>query len=990
MFRIYAAIFALSGAAGLIYESVWSHYLKLILGHAAYAQTLVLAIFMGGMAIGAWYASRITARIANLLFAYAVVECVIGFVALGFHGVFQFSSALLLDRVLPALEPGLPSTLAKLVFAGLLILPQSLLLGSTFPLLTGGVIRRDPQSAGAMIALLYFSNSIGAVAGVLGAGFWLIPKVGLPGALLTAGIINVLLAILVYGLAKQDVTTEAPPDTPEDARTPALSWVLWAAGITGAASFFYEIAWIRMLSMVLGSSTHSFELMLAAFILGLALGGLWIKKRIDRIADPKRFLGLVQLAMGALAVLTLPLYDTTFTLMSEIISALAKTESGYAYFSVLSHGIALLVMLPATFCAGMTLPIMTLILMRSNRGERAIGQVYAANTLGSILGVVAAVHLVLPGVGLKGLLLLGALLDGALGTYLVGMAAGWAGALRSFGWTAAFGVVWMSCALLADLDARRMASGVYRYGRALIDAEAQLVKWADGKTASVGLVLFKDGILSILTNGKPDASINAFPEPNPTPDEYTMAFAAIVPLMHRPQIRNAANIGFGSGMTTHTLLASPHLAKIDTIEIEPRMLELARLAYEKLVPRAFHDPRSVVHIDDARAYFSRQNAQYDLIVSEPSNPWVSGVASLFSAEFYAHVKRYLAPEGIFVQWLQLYESAPQIVSSVAQALDQHFEDYAIYAPDGADLLIVASPKTKLGPIDPSVLDLPEVRKTLQRLDLAGLADVETRYLGSKETWSPVFRMIGAPVNSDFFPFVDQQAPRFRFLGQQASQLVAASMSTVPILEAVRDKGAPLSDLPIGTGKFYEPSELAGYARQIRDHVVSGADHPLLIDIRQELATLRTSKNCKGDDDTIVYSLHNLASRLIPFLNPEDLEAVWRALAADAKCLQASARGTQWWQFLRLLGARDFDKAGAMADRILAAEGENLAGTGLQTLITASLCGHLLGNNAAAFAQTREKYYLPALKAQKVKPTVSIDILYAQAHARGWKFAVPSN
>jgi hypothetical protein len=172
--------------------------------------------------------------------------------------------------------------------------------------------------------------------------------------------------------------------------------MLGVAALTGAASFIYEIGWIRMLSLVLGSSTHAFELMLSAFILGLAFGGLWIKRRIDDIAAPEKFLGVVQVAMGLLALATLVVYGRTFELMQWLFGVLARNDSGYAMFNLGSHLIALVVMFPAAFCAGMTLPLITHALLQRGAGERAIGAVYAANTVGAIVGVFAAVHVGLP------------------------------------------------------------------------------------------------------------------------------------------------------------------------------------------------------------------------------------------------------------------------------------------------------------------------------------------------------------------------------------------------------------------------------------------------------------------------------------------------------------------------------------------------------------------------------------------------------------------
>lgn len=985
MFRVYATIFALSGAAGLIYESVWSHYLKLILGHAAYAQTLVLAIFMGGMAIGAWAAARFTSRISNLLFGYALVEGVVGVFALSFHGVFQFASGLLLDQVLPGLDPGLAAGTAKLVFATLLILPQSLLLGATFPLLTGGLIRTRPQEAGAMVALLYFANSIGAVAGVLLSGFWLIPKVGLPGASLTAGIINIALAIAVYGLAKRETGSYAPVAPKACADHSATSYVLWAAAITGAASFFYEIAWIRMLSMVLGSSTHAFELMLAAFILGLALGGLWIKRRIDTIADPRRFLGLVQLAMGALAVLTLPLYNWTFDLMGSVMSGIARTETGYAYFSLLSHGIALLVMLPASFCAGMTLPLLTLILMRGGKGERAIGQVYAANTLGSILGVLAAVHLVLPAVGLKGLLLFGTALDGALGAYLIstGLVAG--GLWRRSGWTAAFCITWLVCLIGAHLDPRRMGGGVYRYGKPALDQKVEVLRWQDGKTASIGLVRNPSGLVVISTNGKPDASINMLPDAPAAPDEATQVLAGVLPMMLAPQTKKVAAIGLGSGMTTHSVLAFSQVAQIDTIEIEQAMVDSARFGYETIIPRAFRDPRSRIHIDDARAFFSGRGAKYDLIISEPSNPWVSGVASLFSAEFYRHVVRYLTDEGFFVQWIQLYETGVPIVASITQALDSVFSDYSIYATDNSNLLIVARAQGRMPQLSAENLKQAAVKEILERIGIHEFADFQERYLGNRSVWSPLMREVPVPMNSDFYPFVDLEAPRFRFTDTNAIHLLSIGMGGVPLLEGLGLKSHPSIRSARPQGANFEDGELAAHARAIRDHLIHGKQTELLVEVWQELATLYDSHDCKAAEKSQVFSLNRLARRLVTYLHPEELAAIWNHLAANGKCLAQNPALAQWLDLFRALSARNFTAATPIADALLNAWGSSLAGSVLQTLLIANLGGHVFAGDESGFAAAYRAYYLPAEREGRVDPSQALKVLVTQARDRAWRF-----
>jgi predicted membrane-bound spermidine synthase len=323
-------LFTASGFAGLIYESIWTHYLKLFLGHAAYAQSLVLAVFMGGMAAGAALCGRFSARIANPLVAYALAEAVIGVLALAFHALFVGLTDWSYDALLPALGGEWRALGAKLALSCLMILPQSVLLGMTFPLMSAGLARAHPRHAGQSVAMLYFTNSLGGTAGVLASGFVLIAWVGLPGTLRIAGGLNVFIAGAVWLLARPMQISPLKAT----GRTDAAALLLLVAFFTGLASFIYEIVWIRMLSLVLGASTHSFELMLATFILGLALGGLAVRRRVDAAAEPARLLGWAQVAMGLAALATLPMYDLTFGLMESLMQGLAHSDTGYLLFNL--------------------------------------------------------------------------------------------------------------------------------------------------------------------------------------------------------------------------------------------------------------------------------------------------------------------------------------------------------------------------------------------------------------------------------------------------------------------------------------------------------------------------------------------------------------------------------------------------------------------------------------------------------------------------------
>jgi hypothetical protein len=465
--------------------------------------------------------------------------------------------------------------------------------------------------------------------------------------------------------------------------------------------------------------------------------------------------------------------------MAWLIGSLARTDSGYLLFNVGSSLIASAVMLPVTFMAGMTLPLITLLLFRSGAGEASLGKVYAANTLGAIVGTVAAVHFGLPLLGVKGSLIAGAAIDVALGVWLF-LRASQAKPSAAWGWSAAALATLVVAPFVTDIDEKRKASGVFRNARAHLLPGQEVVYDRDGKTATIS-VLTGGGYVSIKTNGKPDAAINMNADATrPAPDEYTMVLAAMLPLMYKPDIATAAVIGFGSGLSTSIVLASPHVRRVDTIEIEPAMVEGAK-AFRPRVERAFTDPRSRIVIDDAKSYFARSREKYDLILSEPSNPWVSGTSSLFTEQFYRRVKQSLAPGGLFVQWVQYYEFDSRLVASIVNAMDPVFEDYVAYHT-GAELLFVARADGKLSPPSRAPFDFPALAAELKRLGVSNLTDVNLYRFAGRPLLRSALVLEAAPPNSDYHPFVDVNAPRARFRNQTAAIAYDIKTDVLPVAD----------------------------------------------------------------------------------------------------------------------------------------------------------------------------------------------------------------
>ena len=969
---VFFLLFTVSGFAGLIYESIWSHYLKLFLGHAAYAQTLVLAIFMGGMAVGSWLVSRFTNRIANLLMGYALAEFCIGVMALLFHRVFEGATAWAFGSVLPALGGSGAVDLFKWSLASAMILPASILLGTTFPLMSGGIIRNYPGSSGRALSMLYFTNSFGAAAGVLASGFYMIDRVGLPGAILTAGILNVALAIVVWGFARgmpaAPATAAGPMQSSEAGAGQFGKVILVVAVATGAASFIYEITWIRMLSLGLGASTHSFEVMLAAFILGMSLGAYWLRNRLQDIRDHSAWLAAVLIAKAVFAVAAIWVYAEILDFIAWMMRATAKTDAGYTLTTLAGLAASMAVMFPTAFCAGMTLPLATHALTSRGFGESAIGRVYGANTAGCILGTAFATHLGMEALGVKGLTGAGALLDAGVACIVL-MAAGTLRGRRpaaiALGVALAAGVALFAT---SSLDLLRMASGVFRYGAFVDPAEGRVAFYRDGKTATISVVDVGK-LRTIRTNGKPDAGVEFDEARPPTEDEPTMALLAALPLAVKPQAKLAANIGFGSGITTHGLLGSPALERVDTIEIEPAMVEAAR-TFQPRNARAYSDPRSHIHIEDAKTFFAAEGKRYDVIVSEPSNPWVSGVSTLFSEEFYGQVKSHLAADGVLVQWIHAYELDFTLLASIFKALGTHFQDYAVYAWSPGDLYVVASAGKKLPGLDATIFGYPLVAADLKRLGIEGLDDLEALRIGGRGVLGPLFDLGAAPANSDYFPILDQRAPRSRFRGDQVFELREMRDALEPVLPLLDGESRTTRARVHAAGRTNPPRITRAFAAleglAVMQGAPSGAAQHLNAQRRANaIAANALAANCKGSEGVWVNAVTDVVHTAVANVAaPEVLPAfAWMRKSACFAALDEPMRDRI--ALLEAINARDADAMAALATKLLA--GRTVGPSERGSLVTTAVAALIARGDAAGARElaTRQAVSMPARERERL-------------------------
>jgi len=502
--------------------------------------------------------------------------------------------------------------------------------------------------------------------------------------------------------------------------------------------------------------------------------------------------------------------------------------------------------------------------------------------------------------GVNWLIAIGAVFDIGLGMWLIGYSTDAAAKKQAVKLGAALLLLLSAVMIFGRAKPEIMASGVFRKGKLPVEGKTEVLYARDGKTATVHMIRnYEEGTLSIVTNGKVDASIAEDPDRN-SPDEPTMALLGALPLALKPDAKFVANIGIGSGMTTHTLLQWPGLERVDTIEIEPFMVEGARM-YGKRVERTFSDPRSFIRIEDAKTYFTAAKQKYDLIISEPSNPWVSGVAGLFSSEFYSHAARHMSKGALFVQWIHLYEIDYESAASVIKAIEKNFHDYELYFTNDIDLLIVASADGKVPQLSGEIFSAPELKRTLGGLGIVSKTDLNLRKIGDRAMLSPFFGLFAVEANSDYYPVLDQRAAKARFLNKNVVSLSQIAFSPLPLWRLSPAREHPLNGgQEPGENKFFQFGRKAQKAKALMSVIIGEDEHIPLPHLLEDEAMALAHGECHNEVTSKIWvgALSDLAPQLLPYLTENDLAQVWKAIEGSACYRSGPSFVRQWVELFR--------------------------------------------------------------------------------------------
>ena len=785
MWAILLCFFA-SGVSGLVYQVVWVRELVLVFGATTFAVSTVLTAFMGGLALGSYYFGRRSETVQRPLRLYGLLEIGIGLYGLAVPTIF-------------AALPGLyhyfwrwelsffALSIVRFMFATLVLIVPTALMGATLPVLSS-FYARDIRRIGLRVGSLYALNTFGAVLGAAATGFVLIPVLGMNAATTTAAAMNILLGVVALSVSRQaeslNSSHEFAPELIEDpiqAKNPLsresksqraqIAIVIAGFAVSGFVALSYEVIWSRVLALIIGSSVYAFSIMLTTFLVGLAAGAAIASRMVDRINRPVRMFAFIEVAVGVTSLIGAYMFNDLPYVFVQLYRWVDSSAFGLLLFA--RFLIASFVMIVPTFLLGALFPLVVRIISSRKLARttgRTVGDAYAANTLGAIAGSFASGFILIPWLGLLGSLRLCVALN-----FVVAAAAFSASAKGSPGKgnqsrranvsaTVGFATSALLIVVVAlgepPWDPEVMSSAVYRYAPSLTDKTRQelfeFLKSGQGET-----IFYEEGITATVAvqrqGGGRVLKVNGKPEASTAGDMPTQILIGALPLLVRERTDDVLLIGLGSGVTLGSIEQFP-IKRVTCVELEPAVIEASRY-FEDVNNRPLEDPRLRMISNDGRNFIYTTDEKFDVIVSEPSNPWVTGVANLFTLEYFKRGAERLKDDGLFSQWLQIYEMAPEDVRTLIATFRAAFPKVYLFRGAEGDLMLLGSKSERR--LDLSILkshlDDKMSGAELRRIGTTRASEIISRfYLGPSEVTN---LSAGARLNTDNNALIEFNAPR---------------------------------------------------------------------------------------------------------------------------------------------------------------------------------------------------------------------------------------
>jgi spermidine synthase len=729
-------LFTLSGTAALMYEVVWYQALQLAIGSTSVSLGILLATFMGGLCIGSlWFPRRQWTQ--HPVRVYAGLEAGIGVFAL----VVQWLLPLLSSVYFAGAEHGLGGMLARGVLAAVCMLVPTIFMGASLPAIVRW-IKATPDGV-AWWGYLYGGNTLGAVAGCLIAGFWLLRVYNMAIATYFAVALNLIIAGAAWLLSN---SAPAPEEAAASEETHAIEtgsrWPVYLTiALSGATALGAEVVWTRLIGILLLATVYIFSIVLAVFLIGLAIGSAMGSAVLKKLR-PQNALGWSQI------LIAFGMFWTAYAILNVMPpgaqdEVLSTTDGWRMYFLDLKR--CLIGILPATLFWGASFPLACAAVARPGEDSgKAAGGVYAANTLGGIFGALIVSLFLIPSIGSQNterVLLVTAALSG-----LVAILPGMKKSALSM---MALCLCVIICGFLA-ISVDPIPGELIAYGRRMMlnKGYSEILYVKEGRNSSVAISRWNNGTVYVNVNGHVEATTEIF-------DMKLQRMVGHLPALLHANPKSVLGIGFGAGVSAGTFTRYPGIEHITVCEIEPVIPPASTRFFGDQDYRVALNPKTRIVFDDARHYLMTTTDKYDIIASDPLDVFVKGTAALYSKEYFESVKRHLNPGGYFSLYVPLYETDELTYKSELKTFFDAFPNGTVWANlrDGLGYDMVFLGQNGPLKVDLDAVsrryELPEhetVRQSLRDIGVFSLFDLFTTYTGSASDLAPWVK--DAPLNTD--------------------------------------------------------------------------------------------------------------------------------------------------------------------------------------------------------------------------------------------------
>ncbi|MFA5422464.1 MAG: fused MFS/spermidine synthase [Phycisphaerae bacterium] len=753
--KLIILIYFFSGACSLIDQVVWVRLLKLTLGNTVYAASIVVSVFMGGLAIGAYLMGRYSDRVVNRLRLYSFLEVLITITALLVPWILRLSDGFYI-YFFRAFEPSHSQLIIVQAFiSAIIILVPAMLMGSTLPLL-GRFITKLEEQAGPLVGKLYAFNTLGAAAGCFVAGFILIRTFGVMGSLYIAAALNILVALgswvlsLHYEETGQRIKLTDKPVV-RAKFTPRLAVLIFVFFISGVVSIGYELLWMRSIVHLLGGFTYVFSAVLTVYLLGEVIGAFIGSKFAGKVRSPGAVYGVALAILGLFGIAYMPIMifwiSGPFESINSFLSPLQSWMPGAEFTSIpLLHSFSLFFLPALSMGLGFPLALQAWAKQVHEVGC-SIGTAYAADTIGAVLGGIATGFILIPQFGLQ------------ISITLLGLLAVWAATLLWIFFTQKFillRVMAVGTAIIITFLAVQTPKDMFHQ---LVQVnptrpevkDFQLIDLKEGITTTVSVHKDpREGYLHLYSSGQSIAGDN-YAERG---DQKTLGHLGI---LLNPHAKSVLTVGFGSGETTKCL-SLHELDRIDCVEIAPEVVDISLKHFANInLGENLNEKINMIYMD-AKNYLHLTDRKYDLIINDSIHPRdFAENSSLYTKEYFETIKKRLSKDGLFISWIPLYDMTESIVESIIGTADNTFEHTMLLypSPNPAPLVIFACSDE---PIQFSISEIesmfedPKINNSLNSIGVHNSKDILTYFVSDEKVLRTIINNYS--LNSDYYPFVE--------------------------------------------------------------------------------------------------------------------------------------------------------------------------------------------------------------------------------------------